>query len=445
MNIDDVLDGRYRLEERLTDTDTGVVYRAKDLHDDLEVAVKLVPPARLTAAATIARYCQDVRVATGLRHANLVSVVRVGETAGVHYTVMDLVVGWSLRSAMGVTMTPRQVVHIVRQLLEGLKQGHEAGLVHGAIGPDTIMLAQNPGGRELPKIAGFGARALRPPLRANQASTALLELEGSSDFAAPEQLRGDEIDCRADLFAVGVLAYALVTGVTPFVDHQAQPMAKRAPWLDVDPLLEAFAMWLMQPSPDKRPASAAEAAHVLDMIARDRRGAATKLGAIDNQMTMRLELIAAPLAPIPVAPVRAPRAASETGDLGYEQLPKRRPTARGAARFSPWALALMLALVSAWQSPVLLRSAALPAPADSPAMETTATALETISRHIAVGLVVETSAKTNRAPELQQLVAQYRALPLQDFLETEDDRVYIVGVLDELGRQARSYEPAIER
>jgi serine/threonine protein kinase len=93
MQIEDVLDGRYRIEERVTETDTGVVYRAKDLHDSVEVAVKVVPPALLGNGATLARYRHEVRIASELRHCNLVPVLRVGEAAGTHYTVMPLVVG----------------------------------------------------------------------------------------------------------------------------------------------------------------------------------------------------------------------------------------------------------------------------------------------------------------------------------------------------------------
>jgi serine/threonine protein kinase len=470
MEIEDLLDRRYRIEEQLVEAGTGTVYRARDLQLDCDVAVKVVSPGRVADATALERYRRDIAVASRLRHPNLVPILRVGEADGTHYTVMELVVGSSLRSGMGVTMSPRQVVHIVRQVLDGLREGHQAGLVHGGLSADTILLARNTTGRELPRIAGFGAAALQPHLDSDSAP-ALLEFESTRDFLAPEQLRGDAIDFRTDLFAVGVLAYALLCGAMPFgatsdnsisaVDREAVPMSKRAPWINVDPLLEAFAHWLMQRSSALRPASAAEATRVLDLIACDRGRAAIELRVTDTQKTMRLELIAAPKT-MPVephkttrlelitapqktmrlelisAPPAAPtRAASESGDTGYELVTKRPRKAGKSPPFGLIAAGLVVVLLVTGHPRGLLRSIGA---SDLPAAMTVAdiTPMGTISHHIAVGIEVHALAQRGVAPEL---VASYQALQLYDFLDSEADRVYIAGVLTDLDREARAITP----
>src|SRR5262249_483602 len=189
-------------------------------------------------------------------------------------------------------MRPERIIHLVRQLLDGLHHAHEQGLIHRDFKPENVIVERDARGAELPRIVDFGIPLL--PAAADSAdrvgrlpTNGLVR--GTPPYMAPEQAVADPIDHRIDLFALGIVLYEMLSGRLPFDGNGAEvaranllldppPIAKRVEHLEVDPLLEAFARRLMAKKRDARPSTAKAARELLDLIERDRGAAAAALG-----------------------------------------------------------------------------------------------------------------------------------------------------------------------
>ena len=272
----------------------GTVYRARHIEVGRLFAIKVLHRRFLGDERVRRRFAREAELAGSLHHANVVSVLDVGETPeGLRYLVMEYADGRTLCELIRETapMSNTRVISIVRQLCDGLQHAHERGLIHRDFKTENVILEQDRHGIDTLRIFDFGFAILRDEAAASgseRLTTAGLVL-GTPHYMAPELAIDEAIDHRIDLFALGVMCFEMLTGRPPFdgdgvdvaranVVLATPAMSDRAPDLDVDPLLEAFTRKLMMKSRNDRPATAKAARELIDLIERDRPAAARALG-----------------------------------------------------------------------------------------------------------------------------------------------------------------------
>jgi serine/threonine-protein kinase len=202
--------GPYQLLDRIGTGGMATVYRA--LHRALGQprAVKILLPNHAADPTIVERFKSEAKLAGGLRHPNIVSIYDVGEEDGLFYLVMDLVEGVPLRTLMqkGAALPPDRAVRMLRQLASALDYAHQRGIVHRDVKAGNVIV----GPEDRVSLFDFGiarglelGRLTKPGL-----------MVGTPHYLAPEVISGDEGDRRADLYALGVLAYEMLTGRLPF-------------------------------------------------------------------------------------------------------------------------------------------------------------------------------------------------------------------------------------
>ncbi len=289
-----LLANRYLIEHKLGEGAMGAVYRARHVKVGRPFAVKVLHRKLLEEKKIAQRFDREAELAGRLHHPNVIGVVDVGETPdGLRYMVMDFAEGEDLAELLEeAPMPPERIIHLARQMLEGLYHAHEAGLIHRDFKPENVIVERNDHGIEVPRIVDFGISILREGGDSNDAAGRLTTnglVLGTPHYMAPEQAVADPIDHRIDLFAMGIVVYEMLSGKLPFEGNGVEvaranllldppPISQRVPYLEVDPLLEAFARRLMAKKRDHRPATAKRARELLDLIERDRPAAAAALG-----------------------------------------------------------------------------------------------------------------------------------------------------------------------
>jgi serine/threonine-protein kinase len=291
--IGEVLANRYQIEARLGEGAMGSVYKARHVKVGRPFAVKVLHPRLLEDDKTLQRFEREAELAGRLHHPNVIGVVDVGETTdGLRYMVMDFAEGQDLAALLSeAPMPPARIHTLTHQMLEGLYHAHEAGLIHRDFKPENVIVEKDTHGEEVPRIVDFGIAILREGGTSSDGTGRLTTnglVLGTPHYMAPEQAVNDPIDHRIDLFALGIMVYEMLCGKLPFDGHGAEVaranllldpplIADRVPYLEVDPLLEAFSRRLMAKKRDSRPATAKAARELLDLIKADRNAAAALL------------------------------------------------------------------------------------------------------------------------------------------------------------------------
>ncbi len=290
---------RYLVEAELGSGAMGTVYRGRHIKLARGVAIKVLHDDLVHDRTMLARFHREAEASARLRHPNVSSVLDVGETPGGHQVmVMELVDGQSLGELMAERLDRARVIHFVRQILMGLDHAHAAGLVHRDLKPDNVIVERDDRGDEVARIVDFGIAALRDDDgRAGGKLTATGMVLGTPIYMAPEQARGEAIDHRADLFALGVMLFEMMSGTTPFdgssleivianMNEDLPAIATRAPSAAADPVLELFLRRLAARDPARRFATAHQALEMLELVERDPTDAALRLGRIDTSRAL---------------------------------------------------------------------------------------------------------------------------------------------------------------
>ena len=217
--------GSYEIVAPLGAGGMGEVYRARDLRLGREVALKVLPAGLASDAGRLARFEREARTVASLNHPNIVTLFSVEDEDGTRFLTMELVDGEGLDRHLAPGGLPvERVVDLGVAIAEALAAAHEKGVVHRDIKPANVMLTRD--GRV--KVLDFGLAKLEAPdsgLDATQATQALTmpgllsavgQIVGTVPYMAPEQLRGEAVDSRTDVFALGVVLYELATGRRPF-------------------------------------------------------------------------------------------------------------------------------------------------------------------------------------------------------------------------------------
>jgi serine/threonine-protein kinase len=212
------LAGRYEIMGVIGSGGMGVVYRALDLELSEPVAIKTLRRELVTDSTALARFKSELRLARRISHRNVVRTHDLGEADGMYFITMEYVEGMSVKAL--IAERGRLPVHatmpIAKQLCRALEVAHAEGIIHRDIKPHNLVLA--PDG--VLKVMDFGIARL---LGAARGVTQTGMVVGTPEYMAPEQLLGEDIDARADIYAVGVVIYECLTGRTP---HTADnPMA----------------------------------------------------------------------------------------------------------------------------------------------------------------------------------------------------------------------------
>jgi DNA-binding beta-propeller fold protein YncE len=200
----------YRVEADVGRGGMGVVYRALDLALDRPVALKILAPELAADVQFRERFLRESRLAASIDHPNVVPVYDAGEVGGELYIAMRFVEGSDLRHLLSAgPLEPARALTLVSQVAAALDAAHGRGLVHRDVKPSNVLVT----GDDHVYLADFGlTRRLGEPTLAVDPSRSL----GTADYVAPEQIRGDDVDGRADLYSLGCLLYECLTGKPPF-------------------------------------------------------------------------------------------------------------------------------------------------------------------------------------------------------------------------------------
>ena len=203
--------GGCRLEAVIGRGGMGVVYRARQLDLDRDVAVKVIAPELVEDEQTRTRFLTEARAAGAVEHPNVVPVHGVGIADDRAYLVMRYVAGDDLRTLVrrDGALAPEQAADVVSQLGDALDAIHRAGYVHRDVKPQNVMIG--PDGHVYLSDFGLAKEAL-----ATSGPTTSEHWVGTLDYVAPEQIRGERVDARADVYALGGVLYFMLTGRVPF-------------------------------------------------------------------------------------------------------------------------------------------------------------------------------------------------------------------------------------
>ncbi|MBL8731828.1 MAG: protein kinase [Planctomycetes bacterium] len=249
--------GDFRLIRELGSGGMGVVYEAWQRSLDRRVAVKVLAPALVADAAALARFRREAAAAGRLRHPNIVEVYGFGSAAERHFFAMQFVAGEPLQACRQRFRDPPRAVALVERLLDALAHAHDHGLVHRDVKPANVLIHG-----DQPLLTDFGVASDDSAPTITRAGGFL----GTLDYAAPEQVRGDPVDARADVWAVGVVLFELLTGERPFAATTQQatlqtiltaepPTLRGRPGISDD--LAAVVARALEKTPDRRYATAA--------------------------------------------------------------------------------------------------------------------------------------------------------------------------------------------
>ncbi len=267
--------GRYELIAELGKGAMGVVYKAQDPLLSRTVAIKTInmDEAEHEGLAEFeARLYQEAKAAGGLNHPNIVIVYDIGKSGNLVYMAMEYVEGGDLRAMLveGRPLAIDKILDIGAQVAEGLAYAHEHRVIHRDIKPANIMIT--PQGRV--KIADFGIARMRSSESRTQTGVIL----GSPKYLSPEQVTGQRVDHRADIFSLGVILYQMITGSTPFNGETVSGLMYQVTNFDppapstVNPqtplMLDYIVAKALAKTPDSRYESAAELANDLRQCTR---------------------------------------------------------------------------------------------------------------------------------------------------------------------------------
>ena len=212
------LDGRYEIHEVIGVGGMAVVYKAYDNIDDRTVAVKVLKEEYLASEEFRRRFKNESKAIAVLSHPNIVRVYDVSYGETLQYIVMEYVEGITLKEYIEQQgkLEIREAVHFTMQILRALQHAHDKGIVHRDIKPQNILLLSNGN----IKVTDFGIARF-----SNEQKTMTGSAIGSVHYISPEQARGDTIDDKTDIYAVGVVLYEMLTGRVPFESDSSVSVA----------------------------------------------------------------------------------------------------------------------------------------------------------------------------------------------------------------------------
>lgn len=262
-----IIADRYRIEELLGRGGMGVVYRVEHVRIGKLMAMKLLHGALARENEVVKRFKREAEAISRLDHRNTVQIFDFGQSEGMMYLVMEYLPGRDL----GVVIKEdgplpfSRVARIAAQVCGSVAQAHRLGIIHRDLKPENLMLMEQSPVPDFVKVLDFGLAKLREHEEmAEKSITRAGSILGTPYYMAPEHIRGEEVDARSDIYAMGALMYKAVAGVPPFwattpvgvltmhLTDDLEPPSQRAPKLDIPPVCDAILCRTMEKDPDDR-------------------------------------------------------------------------------------------------------------------------------------------------------------------------------------------------
>jgi serine/threonine-protein kinase len=280
-----VVGDRYRIVGQLGAGGMGAVYVAEHVHMRKKLALKVLHAEMSSSPEVLARFEREAMAAAHIDHPNVAAATDFGRTPdGAFFLVLELVEGKSLRDIVEEGPLPEaRALPITRQIASALARAHELGIVHRDLKPENVIVTQRDEG-DFAKVLDFGIAKVRvedlaggPP--SGQVLTQLGTVFGTPEYMAPEQAMGQPVDARADLYALGVMLYEMLSGVRPFADDNPvrllmmhvsdapPPLESHPAAAQTSPAVREVVMRLLAKKPEDRYASARELLAAIDATA----------------------------------------------------------------------------------------------------------------------------------------------------------------------------------
>lgn len=222
-----ILAGRYEILAEIGRGGFGMVYRARQLNMDREVAIKVLPPQFMAIADVVERFKREAKLTSQLTHPNTITIHDYGQAENLLFIVMELLDGEDLADVLKRehTLPLDRILHVAQHILKSLSEAHQKGIVHRDLKPENIYLCPTSENEEIVKVLDFGIAKLAQPdstsLQGKQL-TVTGSTVGTPVYMSPEQAAGEEVDHLTDLYALGIMIYEMACGRPPF--HDANPV-----------------------------------------------------------------------------------------------------------------------------------------------------------------------------------------------------------------------------
>ena len=319
--VGSVIAERYHIEKKLGEGGMGAVYLGEHVKMGRKSAIKVMTQAMASDPDAIARFNREAANAARINHPNVCAIYDFGETTdGLIYLAMEFIEGSSLSDLLERegALAPQRAAAIFQQAGDALQAAHDLGIVHRDLKPDNIMLARGRGGADVVKVVDFGiAKAMGGEEGQKVTKTGLVV--GTPEYMSPEQLAGDKLDGRSDIYSLALVLYRMLTGTLPFQADSAQevmikrltdeplPLNEARPSANFPARLQQVMDRALQRMPADRYASAAELARDVTQAVS---GMADAAPAVDAEGATRMMTAPAPgatnVAKTRVAGTRAP-------------------------------------------------------------------------------------------------------------------------------------------
>lgn len=223
--------GKYQILSEIGRGGMAIVYKAFDTGLQRYVALKILLPRLAADEQILRRFEREATTAANLKHPNIVVIHDVGSADGYHFLVMELLEGCTLREEIRArgAMLPARAAYVASQVASALDHAHQQGLIHRDVKPSNIIL----GRQDHTTLTDFGLVRAAHSARLTEAGATV----GTLEYMAPEQLGGDEIDWRSDVYSLGVVVYELLAGRTPFTGDTPFSVMQKVMY-EPPPLLE---------------------------------------------------------------------------------------------------------------------------------------------------------------------------------------------------------------
>ncbi|MCY1016822.1 serine/threonine protein kinase [Pyxidicoccus sp. MSG2] len=343
--------GDYVVKRRIGAGGMGIVYEGEHPVIGRKVAIKILRPD-FAEGARSRDLASEARAAAAIRHRGIIDIFGFGSIPGLgQYLVMEYLDGAPLDEiiAQRAPMLEVEVVTVLDDLLGALGAAHAAGVIHRDLKPGNVFVVRDGSGNEYVKVLDFGLAKRAEAPNSTTPQTRASMMVGTPEYMAPEQACGQQVGPHTDLYAVGVIAFEMLTRRLPFegpspmaiaVHHVRTPPPLPSQYVDLNPELESLVMRLLAKTPEERPASAEAVRRELKVILKQLSGDATQLSQQPRggaPSTVSQEAVAVPA---PAPRVRTDRFAAPPGRRPGSAPGPRRATPAPTAPTAPDLLAV---------------------------------------------------------------------------------------------------------
>jgi serine/threonine-protein kinase len=264
-----MLNKRYTVGRKVGEGGFGAVYEGLQVATGRKVALKILHPHNVTDSTAVGRFRREAAACSQLRNPHTVTLYDFDETPdGVLYIAMELVQGQSLQQLQRSQgpLAPARVLTILHQIADALGEAHKIGIVHRDMKPENIMV-ETRDGEDFVKVLDFGIAKMVAggPQKNMPALTAFGQTVGTVEFMSPEQLRGQALDGRSDIYGLGMMAYETLTGTLPFqsastsveiinfhLNTRPKPPSELDPALGIPTVVDSVFLKMVEKKPDDR-------------------------------------------------------------------------------------------------------------------------------------------------------------------------------------------------